>query len=76
MVFLNSRQGDAPPLPVVINTYADQQLRFCAKRMKDRLQLYKEKVVDQYASSPEITPPVSEYQHYILLFSANSMCFY
>lgn len=29
--------------------------------MKQRLNLYKEKVIDQYASSPEITPPVSEY---------------
>uniref|UniRef100_A0A673CQY8 Cyclic nucleotide gated channel subunit beta 3, tandem duplicate 1 n=1 Tax=Sphaeramia orbicularis TaxID=375764 RepID=A0A673CQY8_9TELE len=29
-------------------------------RMRERLELYKEKVADQYASSPEITPPVTE----------------
>uniref|UniRef100_A0A673CM60 Cyclic nucleotide-binding domain-containing protein n=1 Tax=Sphaeramia orbicularis TaxID=375764 RepID=A0A673CM60_9TELE len=28
--------------------------------MRERLELYKEKVADQYASSPEITPPVKE----------------
>uniref|UniRef100_A0A8C6PYC9 Cyclic nucleotide gated channel subunit beta 3, tandem duplicate 2 n=1 Tax=Nothobranchius furzeri TaxID=105023 RepID=A0A8C6PYC9_NOTFU len=51
----------SPPPPIIINKYADEQLRSVAKRMHERLELYKEKVVDQYASSPEITPPVSEY---------------
>ncbi|XP_029314113.1 cyclic nucleotide-gated cation channel beta-3-like [Cottoperca gobio] len=48
-----------PTPPIVINKYSDEQLRFIAKRMRERLQIYKEKVVDQYASSPEISPPVT-----------------
>uniref|UniRef100_A0A8C6PYY8 Cyclic nucleotide gated channel subunit beta 3, tandem duplicate 2 n=1 Tax=Nothobranchius furzeri TaxID=105023 RepID=A0A8C6PYY8_NOTFU len=52
-------QEEAPPPPIIINKYADEQLRSVAKRMHERLELYKEKVVDQYASSPEITPPVT-----------------
>ncbi|XP_077951789.1 cyclic nucleotide-gated channel beta-3 isoform X1 [Gasterosteus aculeatus] len=54
-------QESAPPPPahIVINAYADEQLRSIAKRMNERLNLYKEKVVDQYASSPEISPPVT-----------------
>lgn len=31
--------------------------------MRERLQICKDKVGDQYASSPEISPPVSEYKH-------------
>uniref|UniRef100_A0AAQ4Q793 Cyclic nucleotide-binding domain-containing protein n=1 Tax=Gasterosteus aculeatus aculeatus TaxID=481459 RepID=A0AAQ4Q793_GASAC len=60
MLFSVFRQESAPPPPahIVINAYADEQLRSIAKRMKERLNLYKEKVVDQYASSPEISPPV------------------
>lgn len=57
-----------PPPPIVINKYSDEQLRAVAKRMRDRLQLYKEKVTDQYASSPEISPPVSEYKHRCIKF--------
>ncbi|PWA24993.1 hypothetical protein CCH79_00016008 [Gambusia affinis] len=53
------RQDEAPPPPIVINKYSDEQLRMVAQRMKERLNLYKEKVIDQYASSPEITPPVT-----------------
>ncbi|KAK1885003.1 Cyclic nucleotide-gated cation channel beta-3 [Dissostichus eleginoides] len=48
-----------PPPPIIINKYADEQLRSIAQRMHARLNIYKEKVVDQYASSPEITPPVT-----------------
>lgn len=50
-----------PPPPIVINKYSDEQLRSIIKRMRERLQLYEEKVADKYASSPEISPPVSEY---------------
>ncbi|XP_035981212.1 cyclic nucleotide-gated cation channel beta-3 isoform X2 [Fundulus heteroclitus] len=53
-------QGGAPPTPpIVINKYSDEQLRHISRRMKERLSLYKEKVTDRYASSPEITPPVT-----------------
>lgn len=59
------RQEAAPPPPqppVVINRYSDDQLRSIILRMRERHQLFKDKVLDHYASSPEITPPVSEYQ--------------
>lgn len=58
------RQEAAPPPPqppVVINRYSDDQLRSIILRMRERHQLFKDKVLDHYASSPEITPPVSEY---------------
>ncbi|XP_077410423.1 cyclic nucleotide-gated channel beta-3-like isoform X2 [Vanacampus margaritifer] len=54
---------EAPPPPVIINQYSDEQLRSIAKRMRERLDIYKEKVTDQYASSPEITPPVTPLLH-------------
>uniref|UniRef100_A0A8C2ZH24 Cyclic nucleotide gated channel subunit beta 3, tandem duplicate 2 n=1 Tax=Cyclopterus lumpus TaxID=8103 RepID=A0A8C2ZH24_CYCLU len=62
---LTPRQESAPPppAPIVINKYSDERLRFIVKSMSERLELYKEKVTDQYASSPEISPPVSEYKH-------------
>lgn len=63
LVFLIFREAAAPPLPIVINRYSDDQLRTIIKRMRDRLQVYKDKVADQYASSPEISPPVSECKH-------------
>ncbi|XP_068566197.1 cyclic nucleotide-gated channel beta-3 [Cebidichthys violaceus] len=61
MLFSIFRQESAPPppAPIVINKYSDEQLRSIAKRMTERLNLYKEKVTDQYASSPEISPPVT-----------------
>ncbi|XP_054621943.1 cyclic nucleotide-gated cation channel beta-3 isoform X2 [Dunckerocampus dactyliophorus] len=49
----------APPPPVIVNPYSDEQLRSIVKRMRERLHIYKEKVADQYASSPEISPPVT-----------------
>lgn len=62
MVFSILRQEAAPPPPpIVINKYSDEQLRAIVVKMRDRLQLYKDKVVDHYASSPEISPPVSMY---------------
>lgn len=65
MVFSAVRPPSTPP-PIIINKYSDEQLRAIVKRMRDRLELYKEKAVDQYASSPEISPPVSEYKHCII----------
>ncbi|XP_039983451.1 cyclic nucleotide-gated cation channel beta-3-like [Xiphias gladius] len=54
------QEGSPPPSPpVVINKYSDEQLGVIVKQMRERLQYYKEKVVDQYASSPEISPPVT-----------------
>uniref|UniRef100_A0A672G5S6 Cyclic nucleotide-binding domain-containing protein n=1 Tax=Salarias fasciatus TaxID=181472 RepID=A0A672G5S6_SALFA len=54
------REEAAPPPPIVINRYSDDQLRAIAKLMRDRLKIYQEKVSDPHASSPEISPPVSE----------------
>ncbi|CAJ1081899.1 cyclic nucleotide-gated cation channel beta-3 [Xyrichtys novacula] len=48
-----------PPPPIVINKYSDEQLRAIITRMRERLELYKEKTLDKYASSPEISPPVT-----------------
>ncbi|XP_071394253.1 cyclic nucleotide-gated channel beta-3-like [Centroberyx affinis] len=48
-----------PPPPIVVNKYSDEQLRSIVQRMRERTDLYKEKLIDQYASSPEITPPVT-----------------
>ncbi|XP_026036735.1 cyclic nucleotide-gated cation channel beta-3-like [Astatotilapia calliptera] len=48
-----------PPPPIVINKYSDEHLRAIIMKMRERKQLFKEKVTDQYASSPEITPPVT-----------------
>ncbi|XP_061095048.1 cyclic nucleotide-gated cation channel beta-3-like [Conger conger] len=49
----------APPRPVVVNRYADEQMRDVIKRMRERTALYKEKVIDPTASSPEPSPPVT-----------------
>nr|XP_055038298.1 cyclic nucleotide-gated cation channel beta-3 isoform X1 [Misgurnus anguillicaudatus] len=48
----------APP-PVVINRYADDQLREIVRKLRERVELYKDKVIDPYASSPEHSPPVT-----------------
>uniref|UniRef100_A0A3Q2CWB7 Cyclic nucleotide-gated cation channel beta-3-like n=1 Tax=Cyprinodon variegatus TaxID=28743 RepID=A0A3Q2CWB7_CYPVA len=54
-------QDGAPHSPrIVINKYSDEQLKKVAQRMRERLNIYKEKVTDRYASSPEITPPVKQ----------------
>ncbi|KAJ8279952.1 hypothetical protein COCON_G00070180 [Conger conger] len=49
----------SPPRPVVVNRYADEQMRDVIKRMRERTALYKEKVIDPTASSPEPSPPVT-----------------
>ncbi|KAM6953118.1 LOW QUALITY PROTEIN: cyclic nucleotide-gated channel beta-3 [Aplochiton taeniatus] len=54
-----SEQPPPPPPPVVYNRYADDHLREVIKKLKERTQLYKEKVIDPYATSPEITPPIT-----------------
>ena len=61
--FIFRQEAPPPPPPIVINKYSDEQLRAIVKLMRERLELYKEKAIDVYASSPEITPPVSEYKH-------------
>ncbi|KAG9333066.1 hypothetical protein JZ751_013534 [Albula glossodonta] len=48
-----------PPRPIVVNRYTDDHLREVVKRMRERTELYKEKVNDPTASSPEPSPPVT-----------------
>ncbi|KAK2886255.1 hypothetical protein Q8A73_020201 [Channa argus] len=50
---------EAPPLPVVYSRYTDDTLRNLVKRLKERTEILREKAIDPYASSPEITPPVT-----------------
>uniref|UniRef100_A0A3B4X1S1 Cyclic nucleotide-gated cation channel beta-3-like n=2 Tax=Seriola TaxID=8160 RepID=A0A3B4X1S1_SERLL len=50
---------NAPPPPVVYNRFTDDTLRTLVKRLKERTDMLKEKVIDPYATSPEITPPVT-----------------
>uniref|UniRef100_A0A3Q4GYY2 Cyclic nucleotide-gated cation channel beta-3-like n=1 Tax=Neolamprologus brichardi TaxID=32507 RepID=A0A3Q4GYY2_NEOBR len=57
--FLREEGVPPPPPPIVINKYSDEHLRAIIINMRERKQLFKEKVIDQYASSPEITPPVT-----------------
>ncbi|XP_039983452.1 cyclic nucleotide-gated cation channel beta-3 [Xiphias gladius] len=49
----------APPPPVVYSRYADDTLRDLVKRLRERTEMLKERVIDPYATSPEITPPVT-----------------
>ncbi|XP_077364794.1 cyclic nucleotide-gated channel beta-3 [Festucalex cinctus] len=52
--------GASPPTPpVVYFRYTDDTLRWLVKTFRERTENLKEKVADPYASSPEITPPVT-----------------
>uniref|UniRef100_A0AAQ5YU93 Cyclic nucleotide-binding domain-containing protein n=1 Tax=Amphiprion ocellaris TaxID=80972 RepID=A0AAQ5YU93_AMPOC len=59
LLFFRQEAAPPPPLPIVINRYSDDQLRAIIKLMRERNAIYREKVADQYASSPEISPPVT-----------------
>uniref|UniRef100_A0A4W4F983 Cyclic nucleotide-binding domain-containing protein n=1 Tax=Electrophorus electricus TaxID=8005 RepID=A0A4W4F983_ELEEL len=54
------KQETLPCLPhhTVINKYSDAQLREIIKQMRERTDVYKGKLLDPYASSPEHSPPV------------------
>uniref|UniRef100_A0A8D3BES9 Cyclic nucleotide-binding domain-containing protein n=1 Tax=Scophthalmus maximus TaxID=52904 RepID=A0A8D3BES9_SCOMX len=45
------------PPPVVYSRYADDILRDLSKRLRERTEMLREKAIDPYATSPEITPP-------------------
>ncbi|KAL1006717.1 hypothetical protein UPYG_G00075850 [Umbra pygmaea] len=49
----------APLPPVVYSRYVDDTLREVVKDLRKRTKIYKEKVIDPYATSPEISPPVT-----------------
>ncbi|XP_042366610.1 cyclic nucleotide-gated cation channel beta-3-like [Plectropomus leopardus] len=48
-----------PPPPIVYSRFTDEMLRHVLKNMRDRTEALKEKAIDPYATSPEITPPVT-----------------
>ncbi|XP_069554211.1 cyclic nucleotide-gated channel beta-3 [Brachyistius frenatus] len=50
---------EPPPPPVVYFRYTDDVLRTLAKNLRERTEMLKEKAIDPYATSPEITPPVT-----------------
>uniref|UniRef100_A0AAQ6IGP8 Cyclic nucleotide-binding domain-containing protein n=1 Tax=Anabas testudineus TaxID=64144 RepID=A0AAQ6IGP8_ANATE len=50
--------------PVVYSRYTDDTLRGMIKRLRERTEMLKEKTIDPYATSPEISPPVSKYSKY------------
>ncbi|XP_028288518.1 cyclic nucleotide-gated cation channel beta-3-like [Parambassis ranga] len=52
-------EAPPPPPPVVYFRYTDDTLRELAKRLRERTLELKEKAIDPYATSPEITPPVT-----------------
>ncbi|XP_060950302.1 cyclic nucleotide-gated cation channel beta-3-like [Limanda limanda] len=52
-------QPAPPPPPVVYFRYTDDTLRELIKRLKERTAMLREKAIDPYATSPEITPPVT-----------------
>ncbi|KAJ0059865.1 hypothetical protein NL108_014127 [Boleophthalmus pectinirostris] len=55
----NGEEPPPPPPPVVYSRFADDHLRAVAKLLKERTKELKDKVIDPYATSPEITPPVT-----------------
>uniref|UniRef100_A0A3P8W1E5 Cyclic nucleotide gated channel subunit beta 3, tandem duplicate 1 n=1 Tax=Cynoglossus semilaevis TaxID=244447 RepID=A0A3P8W1E5_CYNSE len=50
---------ESPPPPVVYSRYTDDVLRDVVKKLEERTALLREKVIDPYATSPEVTPPVT-----------------
>ncbi|KAL2085741.1 hypothetical protein ACEWY4_019061 [Coilia grayii] len=56
--FYDDREPEKPK-PIVINRYSDDLLREVAHRVRERTKIYKEKVLDPFASSPEHSPPVT-----------------
>ncbi|XP_037549920.1 cyclic nucleotide-gated cation channel beta-3 [Nematolebias whitei] len=51
--------GNGALPPVVCPRYAEEVLKSVVQRLRERNELLKVKVIDPYATSPEITPPVT-----------------
>uniref|UniRef100_A0A6Q2ZIX4 Cyclic nucleotide-binding domain-containing protein n=1 Tax=Esox lucius TaxID=8010 RepID=A0A6Q2ZIX4_ESOLU len=47
--------------PVVYSRCVDDSLREVVKKLRERTNMYKERAIDPYATSPEISPPVSKW---------------
>uniref|UniRef100_A0A672G2D3 Cyclic nucleotide gated channel subunit beta 3, tandem duplicate 1 n=1 Tax=Salarias fasciatus TaxID=181472 RepID=A0A672G2D3_SALFA len=52
-------EGEEAPPPVVYNRYADDTMRYVIRKLRERKDVLKDKVVDPYATSPEVSPPVT-----------------
>ncbi|XP_053198326.1 cyclic nucleotide-gated cation channel beta-3-like [Scomber japonicus] len=53
-------QEEPPPSPpIVYSRYTDEMVRHVTKTLRERTEMLIEKVTDPYATSPEITPPVT-----------------
>uniref|UniRef100_A0A8C2GPM1 Cyclic nucleotide gated channel subunit beta 3, tandem duplicate 2 n=1 Tax=Cyprinus carpio TaxID=7962 RepID=A0A8C2GPM1_CYPCA len=57
--------------PIVISKDFDAQLIEIVQQYRQRTEQFKEKVIDPYASSPERSPPVSEYKSIQLMINDN-----
>uniref|UniRef100_A0A8C2KCL9 Cyclic nucleotide gated channel subunit beta 3, tandem duplicate 2 n=1 Tax=Cyprinus carpio TaxID=7962 RepID=A0A8C2KCL9_CYPCA len=55
--------------PIVISKDFDAQLIEIVQQYRQRTEQFKEKVIDPYASSPERSPPVSEYKSIQLIIN-------
>lgn len=63
-ILLYSEEAPPPsPPPVVYFRYTDDTIRSLVKKLRERTEMLREKAIDPYATSPEITPPVSKYGH-------------
>uniref|UniRef100_A0A7N8Y6W4 Cyclic nucleotide-gated cation channel beta-3-like n=1 Tax=Mastacembelus armatus TaxID=205130 RepID=A0A7N8Y6W4_9TELE len=63
---LFSEEAAPPPPSVVYSHYTDDILRGLIKRLRERTEMLREKAIDPYATSPEITPPVKHIKYFNL----------
>ncbi|XP_034022700.1 cyclic nucleotide-gated cation channel beta-3-like [Thalassophryne amazonica] len=53
------KEAPPPTPPVVYSRYTDDTLRNVIASLRNRREIFKERVIDPYATSPEISPPVT-----------------
>lgn len=63
MLTVFSEEAPPSPPPVVYFRYTDDTLRNMIKNLREQTEMLREKAIDPYATSPEISPPVSKYGH-------------
>uniref|UniRef100_A0A8D0A9Q8 Cyclic nucleotide-binding domain-containing protein n=1 Tax=Sander lucioperca TaxID=283035 RepID=A0A8D0A9Q8_SANLU len=55
-----SEEAPPSPPPVVYFRYTDDTLRNMIKNLREQTEMLREKAIDPYATSPEISPPVTD----------------
>ncbi|XP_035855505.1 cyclic nucleotide-gated cation channel beta-3 isoform X3 [Sander lucioperca] len=55
----NGEEAPPSPPPVVYFRYTDDTLRSMIKNLREQTEMLREKAIDPYATSPEISPPVT-----------------